>query len=183
MLTLRGATRRTAFPIGKFPAVADAPLVAYPTGRSGALATVVAGLVCSGWLAALWVYFWAPALVHQAPVAILLILSCLASAGAAWHFWRRQIARTLRWDGAHWFLSTAVPPLELGGEGAQVQVRLDAQRWMLLWFRAAGDRRGQWLWVQARSEPPRWHLLRCALYLPVTSANTGGLSGADTERA
>ena len=59
-----------------------------------------------------------------------------------------------------------------------------AQRWMLLWFHpgAAGER-GRWLWAEAASEPARWHLLRCALYLPLTSASVGAPPSSEAGRA
>lgn len=46
--------------------------------------------------------------------------------------------RRLRWDGERWWV------IDSRGEqeGAQVQVRLDAQRWMLLWFLPVGSSRG-----------------------------------------
>ena len=87
--------------------------------------------------------------------------------------------RRLRWDGEHWWV------IDSRGEqeGAQVQVRLDAQRWMLLWFLPVGSSRGTWLWAQASVDPQRWHLLRCALYSPMTSATEGAVPRADAERA
>ena len=103
--------------------------------------------------------------------------------------------RRLRWDGERWWV------IDSRGEqeGAQVQVRLDAQRWMLLWlvhpvmsgaqrwmllwFLPVGSSRGTWLWAQASVDPQRWHLLRCALYSPMTSATEGAVPRADAERA
>ncbi|QTD43861.1 hypothetical protein [Ottowia testudinis] len=99
------------------------------------------------------------------------------------NFWRHQRARTLRWDGECWFVGAPVEAVEMGGEGAQVLLRLDAQRWMLLWFQPASGARGCWLWAQARNDPARWHLLRCALYSPLTSASAGSTPAAETERA
>ena len=87
--------------------------------------------------------------------------------------------RRLRWDGERWWV------IDSRGEqeGAQVQVRLDAQRWMLLWFRPVGSSRGTWLWAQASVDPQRWHLLRCALYLPQSSADATLRHEPDAERA
>ena len=102
----------------------------------------------------------------------------LASLGC-WRFWRQQAARQLRWDGERWWLIDAGRE----HEGAPPQVRLDAQRWLLLWFRPLAGGRGMWLWAQASADPQRWHLLRCALYSPMTSAAQGSAPGVDVERA
>lgn len=155
----------------------DAPVVTFPVGRTATLAMGLAVLVWVGWGLAFFVSFGHPVAVGKARPAIVLLVPCLIAAGACWRFWRLQVPRQLCWDGERWHLITA--GAEEGGDGARVQVRLDAQRWMLLWFRAAGARRGTWLWAQASTAPQRWHLLRCALYLPQTSA----APGVDVERA
>ena len=87
--------------------------------------------------------------------------------------------RRLRWDGERWWV------IDSRGEqeGAQVQVRLDAQRWMLLWFHDPAAARATWLWAQASHDPVRWHLLRCALYLPLTSASVGAPPSSEAGRA
>ncbi|WOP16618.1 hypothetical protein [Ottowia sp. SB7-C50] len=112
-----------------------------------------------------------------------MIASCVVASAALGWFWRRQIGRELRWDGECWWLGVPGQPLEQGGDDARLQVRLDAQRWMLLWFTAPGEPRGTWLWAQASADPARWHLLRCALYLPQSSTDRARLRDADAERA
>ena len=84
--------------------------------------------------------------------------------------------RRLRWDGERWWV------IDSRGEqeGAQVEVRLDAQRWMLLWFHDPAAARATWLWAQASHDPVRWHLLRCALY---SAAPLAAGSPADASRA
>lgn len=96
-----------------------------------------------------------------------------------WRFWRQQSPRQLRWDGERWWLAER----DHAHEGAEIQVRLDAQRCLLLWFRPVNGRRPVWLWAQASADPQHWHLLRCALYSPVTSAAAGNVPRADVERA
>jgi hypothetical protein len=166
--------------------VADLPVVAYPVGRSTALAAVLTLLAAIGWIAAFSVLFLPFAQSGQALVASILIATCVVSNVALGLFWRRQLSRVLRWDGESWWLGVPGIPLEQGGEQAEIQVRLDAQRWMLLWFATPGapdGQRGQWLWAQASAAPARWHLLRCALYLPQSSADATLRHEPDAERA
>ena len=161
-----------------------APSVVYPVGRTRALAWVLAVLAGSGAALLFSVLFRPLAHVQRAPAAIVLIVSWLGAVAAMWHFWRRQRPRQLRWDGECWFVGAPTDAEEQGGGGARVEVRWDAQRWMLLWFHpgAAGER-GRWLWAEAASEPARWHLLRCALYLPLTSASVGAPPSSEAGRA
>ena len=160
-----------------------APSVVYPVGRTRALAWVLAVLAGSGAVLLFSVLFRPLAHVQRAPAAIVLIVSWLGAAAAMWQFWRRQRRRQLRWDGECWFVVAPTDAVEQGGGGARVEVRWDAQRWMLLWFRPVGSSRGTWLWAQASVDPQRWHLLRCALYSPMTSATEGAVPRADAERA
>ena len=158
-----------------------APSVVYPVGRTRALAWVLAVLAGSGAVLLFSVLFWPMTPVQRAPEAIVLIVSWLGAVAAMWHFWRRQRPRQLRWDGECWFVVAPTDAVEQGGEGARVEVRWDAQRWMLLWFHpAAAGERGRWLWAEAASEPARWHLLRCALY---SAAPLAAGSPADASRA
>ncbi|HOB65730.1 hypothetical protein [Ottowia sp.] len=165
------------------PRLPDALVVTYPVGRTGALAAGLLGLGGAGWLAAIGMLVMPSAQSAKAWTAIVLIVFCGIASAALALFWRRQARRTLRWDGQFWWLGLPPGAREQGGEGARVQVRLDAQRWMLLWFGATGARRGHWLWAEARIDPARWHLLRCALYLPQSSADSARLRNADAERA
>ena len=161
-----------------------APSVVYPVGRARALAWVLAVLAGSGAVLLSSLLFWPMTPVQRAPEAIVLIVSWLGAVAAMWHFWRRQRPRQLRWDGECWFVVAPTDAVEQGGEGARVEVRWDAQRWMLLWFHpAAAGERGRWLWAEAASERARWHLLRCALYLPLTSASVGAPPSSEAGRA
>ncbi|MFD1893674.1 hypothetical protein [Ottowia beijingensis] len=155
------------------------PAVVYAVGRTRALAVWLTALSAGGLLMLVSVFFWPPAGAHTAQAAIFLLVFSTAAMLGCWHFWRGQVPRRLRWDGERWWV------IDSHGEqeGAQVQVRLDAQRWMLLWFRPVGSSRGRWLWAQASVDPQRWHLLRCALYSPMTSATEGAVPRADAERA
>ena len=161
----------------------DAPVVTYPVGRSAALGAGLVVVGALGWMAAFSMLFWPFAQAGSAWKASILIASCVAASAALAWFWWRQVDCVLRWDGAGWWLGAPGSPREQGGDDARVQVRLDAQRWMLLWFKAPEAPRGTWLWAQASSDPARWHLLRCALYLPQSSTDRARWRDADAERA
>ena len=163
--------------------MAGAPAVSYPVGRTGALATVLAGLLASAWSTMIWAWIMASNPYQPASEAMIYIAIGGLSTAALWHFWRQQPPRQLRWDGACWWLLSAGDAHERGGDGARVQVRLDAQRWMLLRFHEPDTVRPTWLWAQAAHDPVRWHLLRCALYLPATSAQGGLAARAEVPRA
>ena len=160
--------------------VTDAPAVSYPVGRATALARVLLGLALAGWLLAMLAFIGPPALDWRAPAAILLIVTNLLVTAVLWRFWQGQRPRQLRWDGQHWQLREAAALAEPDGQGARVQVRLDAQRWMLLWFHDPAAARATWLGAQASHDPVRWHLLRCALY---SAAPLAAGSPADASRA
>lgn len=155
------------------------PAVVFPVGRTRALAGVLATLAAGGWVLLALGLLWPAPPLWSARAALALMLAALAATAGCWHFWQRQTARQLRWDGECWWLADAGRE----HEGAPPEVRLDAQRWMLLWFRPLPGRRGCWLWAQASADAPRWHLLRCALYSPVTSTAPGDAPAVDVERA
>jgi hypothetical protein len=123
------------------------------------------GLLAGVWLLALLPLLTALALHaprrSNIPVLLIVLAAFIAGAGLALRLWRGQVAGALVWNGAQWFLentgkagtTTAIAP---------PAVRLDGQRWLLLYTRA--DRRPVWLWIGRAAAPPRWHALRCALY-------------------
>ncbi|MDO5692188.1 MAG: hypothetical protein Q4G70_06880 [Pseudomonadota bacterium] len=156
------------------------PAVIFPVGRTRALAVGLLALSAGGLLMLMSTWFWPSTGAHKAWSAMVLAVFSGAATMACWRFWRQQVPRHLRWDGERWWLLVVS-----GGEqeGALVQVRLDAQRWMLLWFRPEDGGRAIWLWAQASVDRQRWHLLRCALYSPETSAKQGSVPKADAERA
>ena len=146
----------------------NAPAVAYPVGRTPALAWWLAGLWLAGVAAVGWALFSAPALAHRWLAALLAVASILVCAGACLAFWRGQRARTLLWDGERWSLE----PDSGGGQGeeARLHARMDLQRVMLLSLSPPHGRRQTWLWAVAAHDPARWHLLRCALYFSTRSS-------------
>ena len=85
-----------------------APTVTYPTDRSTTLARALGLLALLGAVPWVWMLFEALALQESAQTAIISVAICvflwLAACLALAQFWRRQRARTLRWDGADWWL-------------------------------------------------------------------------------
>ncbi|NZA02934.1 hypothetical protein H0I39_16510 [Ottowia beijingensis] len=113
------------------------PAVVYAVGRTRALAVWLTALSAGGLLMLVSVFLASSRRPHSASSYLFIGFSTAAMLGC-WHFWRGQVPRRLRWDGERWWV------IDSHGEqeGAQVQVRLDAQRWMLLWFRPVGSSRG-----------------------------------------
>lgn len=152
----------------------------YPVGRARALALLLAGLWLAGALLtlALW---WMP----RAPLGGLaggLLVGSLAATGAALlGFWCSQSARCLIWNGACWGLREGA--IESVSDEVRVEVRLDAQRALLLRYRDPHRARPLWLWAQASSDAGRWHLLRCALYSSGKSAVRTAPAAAAEQRA
>ena len=166
-------------------------VVRYPAGRSRTLTWLLGGVGAGLWVLVFLASFGPLAGDHKAWKAIVLIVIGLMASLSLWRFWRQQAPGELECDGEHWLLHPAPgAPLCAVGEGDagpwRAEVRLDAQRWMLLRLLPM-ERRGAgcWRWVQASSAPQRWHRLRCALYVPQTAAGRHGAAAAadDAERA
>lgn len=146
-----------------------APAVTYRVGKSASLRHALLALWLLGLPPALFMLFQALALEEIARAAIISVAICaivwLLTGLALWQFWARQGDRSLRWDGAQWWLEgleqRATGPDDRPG---QVTVRLDLQRRLLLRWRADAGGRSRWLWADAGTDCARWHLLRCALY-------------------
>jgi toxin CptA len=132
----------------------DAPSVSYPVGRSRWAGALAASLWLCGlagallWSAQPQVAFWRLALVWTA-VAVAGVV--------ALRTWWRTPRGVLAWDGSGW---TWTPD---GGHGVpgELQVALDAQRLVLVRFRAAGAH--GWFWLD-RGGGERWDELRRAVY-------------------
>lgn len=139
----------------------------YPVGRARPLALLLAGLWLAGALLtlALW---WMPRAPLGGLAGGLLVGSLVATGAALLGFWRSQSARRLIWNGACWGLREGA--IESAGDEVRVEVRLDAQRALLLRYRDPHRARPLWLWAQASSDAGRWHPLRCALYSSGKSA-------------
>ena len=164
-----------------------APTVTYPTDRSTTLARALGLLALLGAVPWVWMLFEALALQESAQTAIISVAICvflwLAACLALAQFWRRQRARTLRWDGADWWLG-APGQGAAGGDEARgcATVRVDGQRCLLLRWTPAPGGEAAWLWADAAIDPVRWHLLRCALYSkPPRPGDDAGVLG--TQRA
>lgn len=158
----------------------DAPAVTYPVGRARPLALLLAGLWLAGALLtlALW---WMPRAPLGGLAGGLLVGSLVATGAALLGFWRSQSARRLIWNGACWGLREGA--IESAGDEVRVEVRLDAQRALLLRYRDPHRARPLWLWAQASSDAGRWHLLRCALYSSGKSAVRTAPAAAAEQRA
>lgn len=73
-------------------------------------------------------------------------------------------AGELVWDGSTWVLHRRMPNRSVWAGDGTLQVMMDLQWVLLLRWRATGVWRAKWVWLERRSEPSRWHLLRCAVY-------------------
>jgi hypothetical protein len=109
-------------------------------------------------------------------LALAVAAAVLACAGACVAFWRGQRPRTLLWDGERWSLSPPVGDAPWD-DSAWPRVGLDWQRVMLIGLSPPGGRRAVWLWAVAARDPPRWHLLRCALYFSIGPGAAGPPAG------
>lgn len=143
----------------------SAPSVSFPVGRSRyagliLLAVWAAGACCAGIGSHLlgglgW------------RTAVLLASTLLAGALAARAHWR-QPAGKLQFDGQYWSLAGTHPI-----PAARLLPALDLQSLLLVRLVVAG-RRSQWLWLERRSDPPRWLALRRAVYSRAPSADKAG---------
>ena len=164
-----------------------APAVSYPSGRSGSLKRALWALGLLGALPSVYLLFEALVLQGSARAAIVSVAICvflwLVACLALAQFWRRQRARTLRWDGADWWLGAPGQGAAGGDEArGRATVRVDGQRCLLLRWTPASGGEAAWLWADATIDPVRWHLLRCALYSkPPRPGDDAGALG--TQRA
>jgi len=142
------------------------PTVQFPVRRSRALA----------WLLALFLVGAAAGVVgwllqaggRQAPALHgLAAAGCwLLAAASAVHYWWRQPAALLRWDGQFWVLETASGTPRAAGPPATVGapvVLLDFQTHLWVHVQAEGRAR-TWLWLERSACPERWLDLRRAVY-------------------
>lgn len=68
------------------------------------------------------------------------------------------------WDGLTWAVYSDSPGGAPLMEAGELMVLLDFQFFLLLRTGPKGAWREKWLWLERRSSPSRWHLLRCAVY-------------------
>ena len=133
----------------------SAPSVTYPVGCSrdaGHLLMIVwvvgafcAGAACYQWNSISWRH-------------TLLALSVLLAGAAGWQAgWRRPLAE-VHFDGQDWSLSGAQTL-----QAAQISVHLDIQFLLCARLTQPGQP-SQWLWLERRAAPGRWHDLRRAVY-------------------
>ena len=116
---------------------------------------------------------WTALALHHGQAGLATLLYAAATLAGTTLAWRSVAAppASLHWDGAQWWwaASTARPqPEQMAG---QIQVSVDAGRWLLLRFTATSARRSpwrlrptRWLAVAAAEQPGAWHALRCAVY-------------------
>jgi len=151
-----------------------APPVRYPIKPSRLRSVCEGGIFI---LALICLGLWA----HQAGPSMLkgLLASCLCFPALLFMLRSTLVppAGELAWDGSAW-----VPPASARDGAAWVgpgtlDVLLDFQFCLLLRWQAAGTWRRQWIWLERRSEPSRWHLLRCAVYSRAAHEPTKELTG------
>lgn len=138
-----------------------APPVRYPIKPSrlrqaGEGGVFILALTCVG----LWAYQTRPSMAWGLSALCLCLLALAFMVRSAWAAQSGELA----WDGVAWSLrwQTGREPV-WGGHGS-LNVLLDLQVVLLLRWRAVGLPAGQWIWLERRSQPSRWHLLRCAVY-------------------
>ncbi len=113
---------------------------------------------------AAWFLGAAPAISTAAQIAFLAIGLLVVTLA-----WRLRSSRGLhlRWDGQHWFCTTAEQGLGSALTPGRLSVMVDLQLAMLLRF-AADDSSARprvgWFAVQRRGLGGRWHELRCAAF-------------------
>lgn len=148
-------------------APSHAPAVRYPHGRSavvGWLLLAVAGCGLTSLLGWLVLGTAQADLAIKAASGLGLWLVCCA---VAWRWWRRMPVGQLTWDGGQWVLDSVRPGQAQAVQGSP-QVHLDLQWGMLLSVRAPQGR-GNWLWLERRSNAVQWLALRRAVYSPARS--------------
>lgn len=139
-------------------ALAAAPPLNYPVGASSMLGALLIML----WLtAALTIGLSLSAEPSLSWRSAVLCLSLVCAGCAAIAGWRALPRGRIDWDGQVW--RWQVPSSDLAG---QLQVLLDAQRFMLLRWEPVSDegRRGVWLMLERRAAPVSWTALRRAVY-------------------
>ena len=139
-------------------APSHAPAVRYPHGRSAVVGWLMLAVAGCGLISLLG---WLVLGTAQADLAIKaasglgLWLVCCA---VAWRWWWRMPVGQLTWDGGQWVLDSVRPGQAQAVQGSP-QVHLDLQWGMLLSVRALQGR-GNWLWLERRSDAVQWLALR-----------------------
>jgi hypothetical protein len=128
-----------------------APSVRFPVGRSRFLGRLLLLAWLSGFLALAWA--WPQPGWRWGLAAAVLLLA----GAAARQFWIRVPMGALSWDGQVWR-----NPNGQALDRAPV-VRLDWQRWMMVQL-PGSIYPGDWVWLEAASDPLHWADLRRALY-------------------
>jgi len=138
-----------------------APPVRYPV-KPSRLRWVCEGGVFTGALFCLvaWAYQTDPSKIQLLGGLCLCFpaLACLLLSA------RSHPAGELVWDGSAWTLLAPAQEESVGEGVSTLNVLLDLQGVLLLRRRAEGVWRSEWIWLERRSAPSAWHLLRCAVY-------------------
>ena len=143
----------------------SAPAVSFPVGPSRAARLLLSTLWLAGALGAV-------CFVGDLDVrAFLLLGSVLLAGGLAWRFGGHREVGLLHFDGQCWSWSGRGAPQA----AARAQVALDLQVLMLLRLVEAG-RPQRWLWLERRTDPPRWTALRRAVYSRAPTTAPDGMS-------
>ena len=140
----------------------NAPAVSYPTGRSGYLSLALCGVLLLGALSA-GLYIVGTNTPNKPLVwqLSLIAFAWLFSALGVLRFLRQLPVGELDFDGTHWYFAEKV-----GG----LSVRFDGQSCLLARFED-DLQNANWVWLEARFDPTRWHDLRRAVYSRAESLN------------
>ena len=138
-----------------------APPVRYPIKpsrlrRLGEGGVFVFTLFCLG----LWVYQTTPPMAWGLSALCLCLLALALMVQSTWG----ALPGELAWDGMAWSLHLQTRRASVWVGHGSLNVLLDLQVVLLLRWRAEGLLAGKWIWLERRTQPSRWHLLRCAVY-------------------
>jgi hypothetical protein len=139
----------------------SAPPVRYPIKPSRLRQACEGGvfilaLVCLG----LWAFQTEPSMLRGLVALCLCLPGLLFLVRSAFGTHAGELA----WEGAAWTFHVQAHEDPVWVGVGTLDVLLDLQLVLLLRWRSAGVRGGKWIWLERRSEPSRWHLLRCAVY-------------------
>lgn len=152
-------------------APSHAPAARYPCGRSRTLALFLCALAGCGLACILAWLMLGTGNADVAAKASVGLGTWLFCSAVAWRGWLCLPAGHLSWDGGQWLLEDGMPGSQQGVPGWP-KVHVDLQAAMLLSLQPAQGR-VVWLWLERRSDPQQWLMLRRAIYSPARLQTAG----------